>query len=134
MENNTLNDILERLVASLTEEQKEKVKDCQDLNELTARLGELGVELPDELLDDVGGGFNLGSLINRPLVGPAFGGLFSRLFGSASSDGGVDATHMDLKGNPSLGAVHMDLKGAPKVSAVHTDVSAESKQGKSQYV
>lgn len=41
---------------SLTDEQKEKVKACKDMNELTALLGQMGVELPDELLDAVAGG------------------------------------------------------------------------------
>ena len=127
MENNKRNESLERVIASLTEEQKEKVAACKDTNELTALLGELGVELPDELLDDVGGGFNLDAFFNRPLVFP----VLSRLFGAASGDD-VDATHMDLKGGSSLSATHMDLTGTPSAGAVHTDVSAE--QGKTRYV
>lgn len=118
MENNKLTEALERVIASLTDEQKEKAKACETLDQLTSLLGELGVELPDEFLDDVGGGFNLGSYFNRPLFTPLFGGGF----GSGSSSGGVDATHLDIKGTPS-------------VTAVHTDVSAASKKpGKTQYV
>ncbi len=131
MEDNTLNEALERVIASLTEEQKEKVKDCKDINELTVLLGKLGVELPDELLDDVGGGFNLNTFFNRPMVRS----WFDNLFKSESDQDTFDATHMDLKGRPGVGAVHMDLKGKPSVSAVHTDVSAGTRgQGKSRYV
>ena len=118
MEDNKLNESLERVIASLTEEQKEKVAACKDMNELTALLGELGVELPDELLDDVGGGFNLGAFFNRPLFIPIFGGAIKL----PTSEEGVDA-------------IHMDLKGGSSPDIVHTDVSAGTKgQGKTRYV
>ena len=131
MEDNKLNKSLERVIASLTEEQKEKVKACKDMNELVALLGELGVELPDELLDDVGGGLDLGFFFNRPMILPALG----RLFGFTWGDDGIDATHMDLKGGYSMDATHMDLTGTPAAGAVHTDVSAATKeQGKTRYV
>lgn len=131
MENKELNEALERVIASLTEEQKEKAKACETLDQLTALLGELGVELPDELLDDVGGGFDLGSYFKRPIFRPLFGGLF----GSSSGDEGVGAAHADLKDGSPVGAAHMDLKGKPSFTAVHTDVSAGTKgQGKSRYV
>ena len=42
---------------SLTDEQKEKVKACKTMEELTVLVGKEGVELPDEVLDDVSGGF-----------------------------------------------------------------------------
>ncbi|MBE7008748.1 MAG: hypothetical protein E7422_06390 [Ruminococcaceae bacterium] len=42
---------------SLTDEQKEKAKACKTMDELTALAGKEGVELPDELLDAVAGGF-----------------------------------------------------------------------------
>ena len=41
---------------SLTDEQKEKAKECKSMDELTALAGKKGVELPDELLDAVAGG------------------------------------------------------------------------------
>ncbi len=43
---------------SLTAEQKEKAKDCKTWDELAAFAGREGIELPDELLDAVAGGFN----------------------------------------------------------------------------
>ncbi len=131
MEDNKRNESLERVIASLTEEQQEKVKACKDMDELTALLGELGVELPDELLDDVGGGLDLGFFFHRPMVGPLFGGLF----GTALCGDDVDASHMDVVGGASLDVAHMDLTGTPSVGAVHTDVSAGTKgQGPTRYV
>jgi hypothetical protein len=51
-----LNEILKGMWDSLTDEQKEKAKACKTLDELTALAGKEGVELPDEVLDQVGGG------------------------------------------------------------------------------
>ena len=51
-----LNKALEGLWDSLTDEQKEKAKACKSMDELTALAGQMGVELPDELLDSVAGG------------------------------------------------------------------------------
>ena len=42
---------------SLTDEQREKAKACKTLDELTALAGREGIELPDELLDAVAGGY-----------------------------------------------------------------------------
>ncbi len=42
---------------SLTDEQKEKAKACKTMDELTALAGKEGIELPDELLDAVAGGY-----------------------------------------------------------------------------
>ena len=56
MDEKKLNDLLGSFIASLTDEQREKAKACKDLNELTALLGNLGVPLPDELLDEAAGG------------------------------------------------------------------------------
>ena len=47
---------LGRALPALTEEQRGQLKACKDVNELTACLGELGVALPDELLDAAVGG------------------------------------------------------------------------------
>ena len=47
---------LDGIYASLTDEQKEKAKGCKTVGELTSLLGELGIALPDELLDNVAGG------------------------------------------------------------------------------
>lgn len=110
MEDNKLNEILEGVIASLTEEQKEQAKACKDVDELIALLGKLGVELPDELLDGVGGGLNLGSFFNPPMVTPPFG----KLFRSAAGSTGTDAIHMDQKGKSSAEAIHMDVSIEPE--------------------
>ncbi len=51
-----LNEALKGLWGSLTDEQKEKAKECKNMDELAALAGKLGVELPDELLNSVAGG------------------------------------------------------------------------------
>ena len=45
------------LYDSLTDEQKEKAKACKTADELTSLLSQLGVALPDEMLDSVAGGW-----------------------------------------------------------------------------
>ncbi len=52
-----LNEALAGMWDSLTEEQKEKAKACKSMDELTTLAGSMGVELPDELLNSVAGGF-----------------------------------------------------------------------------
>ena len=47
---------LEKFFANLTDEQKEKVKECKTMEELMDFAGKEGLELPDELLDGVAGG------------------------------------------------------------------------------
>ncbi len=44
------------LIAAQTAQETEKAKACKTPEELTSLLGELGVELPDELLDEAAGG------------------------------------------------------------------------------
>ena len=44
---------------NLTDEQKEKAKACKTMDELMTLAGEWGVELPDEVLDAVAGGFGI---------------------------------------------------------------------------
>ena len=56
MENKDLNGRMAEILNGLTDEQKEKVKACEGLDEIAACLSEMGVELPDELLDEVSGG------------------------------------------------------------------------------
>ncbi len=52
-----LNAALKGIWDSLTDEQKEKAKACKSMDELTALAAKEGVELPDELLDAVAGGY-----------------------------------------------------------------------------
>ena len=54
--NKNLNDMLKSIYDSLTDEQKEKAKQCKTMDELMLLAGEWGVELPDEVLDAVAGG------------------------------------------------------------------------------
>ena len=42
---------------SLTDEQKEKARACKTMDELVKLAGKEGVELPDEVLDAVAGGY-----------------------------------------------------------------------------
>ena len=51
-----LNEVLKDMWSSLTDEQKEKAKECRSIDELMALAGQLGVELPDDMLDAVAGG------------------------------------------------------------------------------
>ena len=47
---------LKELFEKLTDEQKEKAKECKTPEELMDFFGKEGLELPDELLDSVAGG------------------------------------------------------------------------------
>ena len=51
-----MKELMANLLNSLTDEQKEKAKACKNVGELTALLGEMGIALPDELLDAAAGG------------------------------------------------------------------------------
>ena len=55
--NENLNEIIKRICDSLTDEQMEKAKACKTIDELIKLAGEEGVELPDEVLDAVSGGY-----------------------------------------------------------------------------
>lgn len=52
-----LTEALKGVWDSLTDEQKEKAKECKTPEELTALAGKAGIELPDEVLDAVAGGY-----------------------------------------------------------------------------
>ena len=54
--NEKLNAALKGIYDSLTDEQKEKAKNCKTMDELTALAAKEGVELPDEVLETVAGG------------------------------------------------------------------------------
>ena len=56
MESKKQNEQLAALLNGLTGEQKAKAKACKTVEELTSLLSDLGVPLPDELLDNVSGG------------------------------------------------------------------------------
>ena len=56
MDDRKLNEQLNKALAFLTEEQKEKAKACKTAKELLDYLSAEGVELPDEALDKVAGG------------------------------------------------------------------------------
>lgn len=52
-----LQEALKGIWDSLTDEQREKAKGCKTLDELIKLAGKEGIELPDEALDRVAGGF-----------------------------------------------------------------------------
>ena len=52
-----LQEALKGIWNSLTDEQREKAKACKTMDELTALAAKEGVELSDELLDAVAGGY-----------------------------------------------------------------------------
>ncbi len=52
-----LEEALKNLWDSMTDEQKEKAKACKNMDELIALAGAEGIELPDEMLDAVAGGY-----------------------------------------------------------------------------
>ncbi len=52
-----LADALANLWDSLTDEQKEKAKACETPDELAALAGKEGIELSDEMLDAIAGGY-----------------------------------------------------------------------------
>ena len=56
MINERMKELTERIYENLTDEQKEKAKQCKTMDELMAFAGQEGVELPDEALDHVSGG------------------------------------------------------------------------------
>ena len=56
MDNEKLNELLVNVWDSLTDEQKEKAKECKTADELLKLAGEEGIELPDEVLDAAAGG------------------------------------------------------------------------------
>ena len=49
--------ILAGIWDSLTDEQKEKAAACKTMEELAALAGKEGIELPDEALDAISGGY-----------------------------------------------------------------------------
>ena len=73
-----LNEALAGMWDSLTDEQKEKAKQCQSMDELTALAGSMGVELPDELLDSVAGGFRTPTGVPCPYCGGKANSVFGK--------------------------------------------------------
>ena len=55
-ENKNITEILKEIYDSLTDEQKEKAKECKTADELVKLAGEEDIELPDEALDAAAGG------------------------------------------------------------------------------
>lgn len=51
-----MKEALKGIFEKLTDEQKEKTKECKSLDDLLKLTGEWGIELPEELLEDVAGG------------------------------------------------------------------------------
>ena len=57
MNNDQLNEAIKGIWDSLTDEQKERASACTTTQELLAFAGEEKIELPDELMDEVAGGY-----------------------------------------------------------------------------
>ncbi len=60
-----MNDTLKMLLDNLTDDQKEKAKACKNMDEFMKLAGEWGLELPDELVDNVGGGLWLPEALHK---------------------------------------------------------------------
>ena len=56
MENHDMQEKLKSIFDSLTDEQKEKAKACTSAEELVKFAGEEGIELPDDVLEEISGG------------------------------------------------------------------------------
>ncbi len=65
MEEKKFNEMLNEVLAGLTDEQKTKVAECKGSSEILDLLGKMGVALPDELLDEAAGGY-VRSTVKRP--------------------------------------------------------------------
>lgn len=53
-----MKDALKNVYEKLSDEQKKKADACKSADELLKLLGEWNIELPDELVDQVTGGFD----------------------------------------------------------------------------
>ena len=63
------NELLTAVWDSLTDEQKEKAKACRSEEELLKLAAEEGIELPDEVMDAVAGGYIYFHKDNAPNIG-----------------------------------------------------------------
>ena len=54
-----MKEAFEKFFSKLTDEQKEKANQCKTWDEVMDFAGKEGVELPDEFLDSVAGGFRI---------------------------------------------------------------------------
>ena len=59
-----LEESLKGIYEQLTDEQKEKAKQCKTMDELMTFAGEEGLELPDEIVSAVAGGGNWGRCLH----------------------------------------------------------------------
>ncbi len=73
-ENEKLQAVIEKLMESFNEEQKAKAAECEDLDDLIKFASGEGIEIPEELLDDVAGGRLTFLSLKNGLFG-GFGGL-----------------------------------------------------------
>ena len=56
---------LKGIYKQLTDEQKEKLKTCKDMDAFMQLAGEWGIELPDEMVDAVAGGIDWEKLARK---------------------------------------------------------------------
>lgn len=52
-----MDEVMKGIYEKLNDEQKEKAKACETMEELMELAGEWGIEIPDELADAVAGGY-----------------------------------------------------------------------------
>ena len=67
MDEKKLEETLDGIYDKLNDEQKEKAKACKNMDEFMKLAGEWGLELPDELVDNVGGGLWLPEALHKVL-------------------------------------------------------------------
>ncbi len=87
-ENEKMESIIKSIFESMNDEQRAKAKNFRTVDELIDFLGDEGIELPDELLDGVGGG------LDSALTGPGRTGLnlmgTCRTITTRGANGGTD--------------------------------------------
>ena len=66
MDDKKLNELLNKALASLNDEQKKKAKACKTAKELIDYLAEADAELPDDVLDAVAGGDGVPAIVWLP--------------------------------------------------------------------
>ena len=59
MDENRMKEVIKSIYDGLTDEQKEKAKACENPDDLMKLLDEWGMELPDELVAIISGGYQI---------------------------------------------------------------------------
>ena len=67
MDDQKMKEAMKNIIDKLSAEQKEKAMSCEKMDEFMKLAGEWGLELPDELVDNVGGGLWLPEALHKVL-------------------------------------------------------------------